>query len=406
MFTTGQSRFTLLLTALVFTLFSGMAIAGPKAYVGNFKDNTVSVIDTAAGAVVATIPIAAGPHGMAITPDGRWLYVSSDGSSTVSVIDTSIDRVTQTIEVGKSPHGVTLVPGKELLLVAVNGEDKIAFVDTAKQSVIATVNVGKPHTIGVSPDGKVAYISSQVPGHFEVAIIDLTARKVVRTITLDKTPRDLEYSSDGKAVYFTKAGANLIEVLDPASDMIVAEIPTGVSPHYVNHPRNTMYGMAIVQGPGELLLFDVKTNSPVRSIKVGDQPHWLAVSGDGKTAYVTNEGSNTLSVVDIARGKTTTITVGNQPRKVVVQPLAAGAKVSIENFTFIPQVIKIAPDESVTWSNNDGGPHAVAFKDGSAGSETLFPGKTFSRTFDQPGTYEYYCSIHNYMIGRIVVGPR
>jgi YVTN family beta-propeller protein len=406
MLTTSQSRFTLLLTALVFTLFPGMAIAGPKAYVGNFKDNTVSVIDTAAGAVVATIPIAAGPHGMAITPDGRWLYVSSDGSSTVSVIDTSIDRVTKTIEVGKSPHGVTLVPGKELLLVAVNGEDKIAFVDTAKQSVIATVNVGKPHTIGVSPDGKVAYISSQVPGNFEVAIIDLTVRKVVRTIALDKTPRDLEYSSDGKAVYFTKAGANVIEVLDPASDKIVAEIPTGVSPHYVNHPRNTMYGMAIVQGPGELLLFDVKTNSTVRSIKVGDQPHWLAVSGDGKTAYVTNEGSNTLSVVDIASGKTTTITVGNQPRKVAVQPLAVGAKVSIENFTFIPQVITIAPDESVTWSNNDGGPHAVAFKDGSAGSETLFPGKTFSRAFAQPGTYEYYCSIHNYMIGRIVVGPR
>jgi len=406
MFATSQSKFTLLLTALVFTLFSGMAIAGPKAYVGNFKDNTVSAVDTAAGTVVATIPIAAGPHGMAITPDGRWLYVSSDGSSTVSVIDTSIDRVTKTIEVGKSPHGVTLVPGKELLLVAVNGEDKIAFVDTAKQAVIATVSVGKPHTIGVSPDGKVAYISSQVPSHFEVVIIDLDARKVVRTIALDKTPRDLEYSSDGKAVYFTKAGANVIDVLDPASDKIVAEIPTGVSPHYVNHPRNTMYGMAIVQGPGELLLFDVKTNSPVRSIKVGDQPHWLAVSGDGKTAYVTNEGSNTLSVVDIASGKTATITVGNQPRKVAVQPLAVGAKVSIENFTFIPQVITIAADESVTWSNNDGGPHAVAFKDGSAGSETLFPGKTFSRTFAQPGTYEYYCSIHNYMIGRIVVGPR
>ena len=403
MFTTSQSKFTLLLTALVFTLFSGMAIAGPKAYVGNFKDNTVSVVDTTAGAVVATIPIAAGPHGMTITPDGRWLYVSSDGASTVSVIDTSTDRVMKTIEVGKSPHGVTLVPGKDLLLVAVNGEDKIAFVDTAKQAIIATVSVGKPHTIGVSPDGKVAYISSQVPGHFEVAVIDLAARKVVRDIALDKTPRDLEYSSDGKAVYFTKAGTNVIEVLDPASDRIVAEIPTGVSPHYVNHPSNAMYGMAIVQGPGELFLFDLKTNSPVRSVKVGDQPHWLAVSGDGKTAYVTNEGSNTLSVVDIASGKTMTITVGNQPRKVVVQPFAAGQKVSIENFTFIPQVITIVPGESVTWSNNDGSPHAVAFKDSAAGSDTLFPGKTFSRTFDRAGSYEYFCSIHTYMTGRVEV---
>ena len=59
--------------------------AGPKAYVGNFKDNTVSVIDTEAGKVVATVPVAAGPHGMAITQDGRTVYVSGDGSSSVDV---------------------------------------------------------------------------------------------------------------------------------------------------------------------------------------------------------------------------------------------------------------------------------------------------------------------------------
>ena len=46
------------------------AHAGPKAYVGNFTDNTVSVIDTSTGRVVATIPVAAGPHGLAISQDG------------------------------------------------------------------------------------------------------------------------------------------------------------------------------------------------------------------------------------------------------------------------------------------------------------------------------------------------
>ena len=54
------------------------AAPAPKAYVSNFKDNTVSVIDTAAGKVVATVPVAAGPHGMAITQDGRTVYVSGE----------------------------------------------------------------------------------------------------------------------------------------------------------------------------------------------------------------------------------------------------------------------------------------------------------------------------------------
>jgi len=387
----------------VLFLAATIASAGPKVYVGNFKDNTVSVIDTATAKVVSTIPVSAGPHGMALSADGRWLFVSGDGSSTVSVIDTSTDRVANTIEVGKSPHGVTRVPGNDLLLVAVNGEDKIAFVDSRKQVVVATVSVGKPHTIGASPDGTMAYISSQVPGHFEIAVLDIAARAVVRSIPLDKTPRDLEYGYDGKAIYFTKAGANAIEVLDPASDKIIAEIPTGVSPHYVNHPQNSKYGMAIVQGPGELFLFDPSTNKQVRSIKVGDQPHWLALSGDGKTAYVTNEGSNTLSIVDIETGNVTTIAVGNQPRKTVVQVLRTGSKVSIENFAFVPPVITIAPGDSVEWINNDGGPHAVAFKDGASGSDSLFPGKMFNRTFQMPGSFDYYCSIHTYMTGRVEV---
>src|SRR2546429_9963984 len=66
--------------------------AGPKAYVGNFKDNSVSVIDTGTGTVVATVPVSAGPHGMTATPDGRMGYVSGDGSSEVSGIDASTDR--------------------------------------------------------------------------------------------------------------------------------------------------------------------------------------------------------------------------------------------------------------------------------------------------------------------------
>jgi len=382
-----------------------MAVAGPKAYVGNFKDNTVSAIDTATNKVISTIPVAAGPHGMAFTMDGRWLYVSSDGSSVLNLIDTATDKVTKTIEVGKTPHGLALTPDGKLLLVAVNGEDNIAFVDTGSQSVVGSISVAKPHTIAIRPDGGEAYVSSQEPGHFSLAVIDLASRTLARSIPLDKPPRDLEFAYTGKAVYFTEAGINAVEVLNPKSDKIVAEIPTGVSPHYVKFFANTKYGMAVVQGPGELLLFDPERNRPAGSIKVGMQPHWLAVLGNGKTAYVTNEGSNDVTVVDLGSSKTVTIPVGNAPRKVAVQPVSGDLKVSIANFTFVPLEARIAPGETITWSNDDGSPHAIAFKDSSAGSETLFPGKTFSRTFDQPGTYDYYCSIHAYMTGRIIVRP-
>lgn len=399
------SRASMLLLLSGATLVA--AAAGPKAYVGNFKDDTVSVIDTGAGTVIATVPVAKGPHGMSVTPDGGWVYVSGEGSSSVSAIQTSTDRVAQTIEVGSTPHGLAMMPDGKILLVCVYGTDQIAFVDTATQKVVASVPVAKPHTIAIRPDGKVAYVASQQPGKFALVKLDLATRSVVGNVTLDKPPRDPEFSADGKALYVTMAGIDAISVVDPASDKIVASIPTGASPHIAQAFRGAPAGTVVVQGPGELLLFDPATNKPLRSIAVGKQPHWVA-TGDGKRVYVTNEGSNDVTVVDLATAQTSTIPVGNAPRKVVVQRVAAagaaaGARVSIANFAFAPAEIVVAPGQSVTWTNDDGAPHGLAYKDGAKGADLLLPGASFSRTYDKPGTFDYVCAVHPYMQAKVVV---
>src|SRR5262249_1572059 len=96
-------------------------------------------------------------------------------------------------------------------------------------------------------------------------------------------------------------------------------------------------GAAVVQGPGELQLFDPDTNKIVRAVAVGKQPHWQA-SNDGKKVYVTNEGSNDVTAVDLGTGETTKIPVGTAPRQVVVQPalvaFGGGQRISIGNFSF------------------------------------------------------------------------
>jgi YVTN family beta-propeller protein len=398
----------LLLATAPAVLASAIAAAAPKAYVGNFADSTVSVIDTATGSVVATIPVAQGPHGMTISQDGRTVYVTGDGSSALSIIDTASDKAVKTVEVGKTPQGVALTPDGKLLLVCVYGEDRVAFVDTATQAVVASMAVPKPHTVSITPDGKLAYFTSQQPGSFALAVADLAKRALVRSVPLEKTPRDGEFGHDGKTFYFTQAGVSAVMVLDPASDKIVAEIPTGVSPHFVNLFRASPLGMVTVQGPGEVVLFDPATNKPVRSIAAGKAPHWLALSGDGKTAYVTNESANEVSILDIASGTAKAIAVGKAPRKIVVQQTskqasAPGGKVSIAGFAFAPQTITIKAGSSIVWSNDDGAPHALTFKDGSPGASSLTPGETFVREFATAGTYEYFCGFHPYMTGSVVV---
>ena len=54
-------------------------------------------------------------------------------------------------------------------------------------------------------------------------------------------------------------------------------------------------------------------------------PHWIAATSDSRYAYVTNENANTVSLVDLTNGSVAdTISVGNAPRKLVMQPGPAG----------------------------------------------------------------------------------
>src|SRR6266851_8119657 len=122
----------------------------PKAYVGLFKDNAVAVLDTGTNQVLSTISVPAGPHGVVITPDDRWVYVSSDGASTVSVIDTNTDAISNSIEVGQTPHGVAITPNGAMVLVAGFGTSQVSAIDTATNQILWKVGVANPHNIAIA----------------------------------------------------------------------------------------------------------------------------------------------------------------------------------------------------------------------------------------------------------------
>jgi YVTN family beta-propeller protein len=74
----------------------------------------VSVITTATGSVSAPITVSdnpvPAPPGVAITPDGKRVYVANNGDGTVSVITTATGSVSAPITVGKNPGGVAMCP--------------------------------------------------------------------------------------------------------------------------------------------------------------------------------------------------------------------------------------------------------------------------------------------------------
>ena len=78
-------------------------------------------------------------------------------------------------------------------------------------------------------------------------------------------------------------------------------------------------------------------------------------------------------------------------------------EVKIDNFSFAPQVLKVSAGTKVTWINKDDVPHTVVSVEKKFKSSPLDTGDKFSFTFSAPGTYEYFCSIHAHMTGKVVV---
>ena len=78
-------------------------------------------------------------------------------------------------------------------------------------------------------------------------------------------------------------------------------------------------------------------------------------------------------------------------------------EVKIDNFSFGPAELKVPVGTTVTWTNRDDIPHTAVSTDKIFKSKVLDTDEKFSFTFSKPGTYEYFCSIHPKMTGKVVV---
>ena len=82
---------------------------------------------------------------------------------------------------------------------------------------------------------------------------------------------------------------------------------------------------------------------------------------------------------------------------------AATVQVQIKGMNFHPDALTVAPGTTVTWSNADAFGHTTTSDTKMWDSGLLAPGKRFSYTFTQPGTFPYHCAVHSFMTGTVTV---
>lgn len=93
-------------------------------------------------------------------------------------------------------------------------------------------------------------------------------------------------------------------------------------------------------------------------------------------------------------------------KECMAQPAAdsAARQVAIENFTFSPEILTVPIGTEVTWENKDDIPHTVTSNDKTTfASSLLDTGDTFSFTFSEAGTFDYFCSVHPMMTAKVIV---
>jgi plastocyanin len=122
--------------------------------------------------------------------------------------------------------------------------------------------------------------------------------------------------------------------------------------------------------------------------EAGDQTVAAPSSSSGETAA---SGEETTSTTEQETGSETPETSGS------------GDAVEIVEFVFEPEELTVPVGTTVTFTNQDKAPHTATADDSSFDTEELGQGDSAEQTFDEPGTFTYYCRFHVFMKGSVVV---
>jgi YVTN family beta-propeller protein len=315
----------LCLMSLFMTLAHQSASATQIAYVVNFNDGTVSVINVAGGEVTDTISVGNRPFRVAFTPDGTIAYVTNSGSDTVSVIDVLNGMVITTIPVGDSPGGVAFTPDGTIAYVTNSGgaSNDVSVIDVATHTEIfprISLGGGGPLDVAFTPDGTVAYVANV--GGQNVSVIDVATHTETTTIPVVADPTSVDISPDGTVAYVVSSD-NTVSVIDVLAGMVIDTIDVGDGAIEVAFSPDGTIAYVTNQAENNVSVIDASTHTEILPrIEVGFSPFGVAFCQDSSIAYITNSGDDNVSAINVATSEETdTISVGNTPLGVAITTL-------------------------------------------------------------------------------------
>ena len=365
-------RWLLGLVVLTFVLWLGVlalsaAQAAGNIYVANQGSANVSQYAIGAGGLLSpltqtTVATGSEPLSVAVTPDGRSAYVTNAGNGTVSQY--TVDPVTGAL----SPKSPPTVAASEPAGVAVTPDGRSAYVTNNNDSVSqynidpvtgvlspktpATVPAGpEPLTVAVTPNGKSAYVPNNLGGVSQYNIDPVTgvlSPKTPATVPAGAFPAGVAITPDGKSAYVTNSGAGIVAFgsisqydIDPVTGALSPKTPATISTSgrggliavtpdgkslYITEVNDAFNLSAVAQFDIAPVTGALSPKTPA-TVAAGSAPDSVAVTPDGRSAYVTNFFSNAVSQYSIdpvtealSANNPSTVPAGTNPVGIAVTP--------------------------------------------------------------------------------------
>ena len=272
-----------------------------------------------------------GPNALAVSPDGRILYVANADAKQLAWVDIDHSAVVHTIELPSHPTGLTLSHDNQRLYVTCAGlRSLVVVVDTATRKPLATIAVGNTATAPVlAPTQRRLYVSNRF--NHDVSVVDLDRQAEIARVPVTREPVAAAITRDGRmlvvANHLPLAPANgilvraAVTLVDTASlRTITVLLPDGSSSlrGVAISPDDRYAVVTYIQSNFELVashldegwmntnaisVIDLKEEKLAGNVLLDDQhlgapnPWGVAFSPDGSSIYVAHAGSHELSVI-------------------------------------------------------------------------------------------------------------
>jgi DNA-binding beta-propeller fold protein YncE len=163
----------------------GVIANGSRAYTANIADNNVTELDLIDRRFLRSFPVPQQPEGIAVTPDGREVWVGSNGTGAVTVIGTESGTVVHTFTGIVFPYRLTASPNGKIMAIVDGKGDKLQIADVTQHRLIGAVDLPSPRGVAFSPDSKTAYVTL---GGGTLATIDVAGLRVTGSVPVQISP--------------------------------------------------------------------------------------------------------------------------------------------------------------------------------------------------------------------------